>query len=548
MELFKQERAAEEQRNRDNGTPGDVDFQRMVRQYRTEQCPSEKDHFASNIKICICVRKRPISSKEIARKDFDSVTCINPYVVVHDCKFRVDGISKYLDNTSFEVDHSFHENNTTEEVYQYAVQPLVDFVIDGGRATVFAYGQTGSGKTYTMVGIQCQMADELFRVLESSTMHSYTQVFVSFFEIYGGRCQDLLNNRQRLNVREDGGGEVVVSDLMEVEADSAETLQRIIDSGNKNRTTHATESNDVSSRSHAICQIRLVNATTSKEVGRFSLIDLAGSERGADTKSHNRQRRMEGAEINKSLLALKECIRALDGNTTHVPYRGSKLTLVLKDSFTRQNSRTVMIANVSPAASSADHTLNTLRYADRIKDRGQAKRDRDMPTPPPPSSAGVSPVPPYSAPRVAPKKESPLVQAKGVISNSNIKNNISNDKDKGVRRLDQDLDDELNAEVGLDDDDEEFHKTVEDLFEEEEALLNLHMNIIQENAELLTEEGRLLQQIQSDDGDIDAYAARLENILDRKQELITILRGKLSGFRKQLIKEEMQATQRIKKY
>jgi kinesin family protein 2/24 len=405
MELFKQERAAEEQRNRDNGTPGDVDFQRMVRQYRTEQSPSEKDHFASNIKICICVRKRPISSKEIARKDFDSVTCINPYVVVHDCKFRVDGISKYLDNTSFEVDHSFHENNTTEEVYQYAVQPLVDFVIDGGRATVFAYGQTGSGKTFTMVGIQCQMADELFRVLESSTMHSYTQVFVSFFEIYGGRCQDLLNNRQRLNVREDGGGEVVVSDLMEVEADSAETLQRIIDSGNKNRTTHATESNDVSSRSHAICQIRLVNATTSKEVGRFSLIDLAGSERGADTKSHNRQRRMEGAEINKSLLALKECIRALDGNTTHVPYRGSKLTLVLKDSFTRQNSRTVMIANVSPAASSADHTLNTLRYADRIKDRGQAKRDRDMPTPPPPSSsAGVSQVTQYSSPRVAPKK------------------------------------------------------------------------------------------------------------------------------------------------
>lgn len=516
----------------------------MVKQYRTEQCPSEKDHIASSIKICICVRKRPISNKEIARKDFDSVTCINPYVVVHDCKFRVDGISKYLDNTSFEVDHSFHENNTTEEVYQYAVQPLIEFVIDGGRATVFAYGQTGSGKTYTMVGIQCQMADELFRVLESNTMHSYTQVYVSFFEIYGGRCQDLLNNRQRLNVREDGGGEVVVSDLMEVEANSAEMLQRIIDSGNKNRTTHATESNDVSSRSHAICQIRLVNAATSKEVGRFSLIDLAGSERGADTKSHNRQRRMEGAEINKSLLALKECIRALDGNTTHVPYRGSKLTLVLKDSFTRHNSKTVMIANVSPAASSADHTLNTLRYADRIKDRGQgqAKRDRDMPTPPPPTqSAGVSPVPPYSAPRAAPKKESPIVHAAGTAVNSNIK------KEKGIRRLEQDLDDDLNADIDEDVDDE-FHKTVEDIFEEEEALLNLHMNIIQENAELLTEEGRLLQQIQSDDGDIDAYAARLENILDRKQELITILRGKLLAFKKQLVKEEMISTQRIRKY
>jgi hypothetical protein len=94
-----------------------------------------------------------------------------------------------------------------------------------------------------------------------------------------------------------------------------------------------------------------------------------------------------------------------------------------------------MIANVSPAASSADHTLNTLRYADRIKDRGpgQAKRDRDMPTPPPPQSAGVSPVPPYSAPRAPPKKESPAI-----VTNSNIK------KEKGIRRLEQDLDDDLN--------------------------------------------------------------------------------------------------------
>jgi hypothetical protein len=176
-----------------------------------------------------------------------------------------------------------------------------------------------------------------------------------------------LNERQRLNVREDGAGDVVVSDLLETVTDSAEALRNVIENGNSNRTTHATESNDESSRSHAICQISL--RTNGKELGRLSLIDLAGSERGADTKSHNRQRRMEGAEINKSLLALKECIRAIDSNSSHIPYRASKLTLVLKDSFTRQKSRTVMIATVSPAASSADHTINTLRYADRIKER-----------------------------------------------------------------------------------------------------------------------------------------------------------------------------------
>jgi kinesin family member 2/24 len=192
----------------------------------------------------------------------------------------------------------------------------------------------------------------------------------------------LLNSRQRLNVREDGSGDVVVSDLVEIEAQSVQDLHSIIETGNRNRTTHATESNDESSRSHAICQIALringLKAGADNLLGRLSLIDLAGSERGADTKSHDRQRRMEGAEINKSLLALKECIRALDSQSSHVPYRASKLTLVLKDSFTNKQSRTVMIAAVSPAASSADHTINTLRYADRIKERvvgGQAAKN-----------------------------------------------------------------------------------------------------------------------------------------------------------------------------
>jgi kinesin family protein 2/24 len=368
MELAKQERLAEEQRNRESGTPGDVDFQRMIRNFREKEAPPEQTHQTSeDMKICICVRKRPINQKEIKRKDYDSVTCTNPVVIVHDCKLKVDGISKYLDNTPFEFDHTFSEFDNTDDIYLCSVQPLVDFVTQGGRATVFAYGQTGSGKTFTMQGVQKFVAEDLFALIDA--MDTPIHVLVSYFEIYGGRCQDLLNNRQRLNVREDGAGEVVVSDMLEVAADSAASLQSIIDTGNRNRTTHATESNDESSRSHAICQIALKHGSTDHLIGRFSLIDLAGSERGADTKSHNRQRRMEGAEINKSLLALKECIRALDSNSSHVPYRASKLTLVLKDSFTNRKSRTVMIATVSPAASSADHTINTLRYADRIKER-----------------------------------------------------------------------------------------------------------------------------------------------------------------------------------
>lgn len=158
MERAKVERAAEEQRNRDAGITGDVDFTRMIKQYRqSRDAPQEKRHLVSGedvkgSKITICVRKRPISQKEIRKDDNDCVTCRNPVVVVHDCKLKVDGISKYLDNSAFEFDHAFHEGDATESIYEYSVEHLVPFCLAGGRATVFAYGQTGSGKTYTMQG------------------------------------------------------------------------------------------------------------------------------------------------------------------------------------------------------------------------------------------------------------------------------------------------------------------------------------------------------------------------------------------------------------
>ena len=133
------------------------------------------------------------------------------------------------------------------------------------------------------------------------------------------------------------------------------------------RTSGVTGANADSSRSHAILQMQLKNINDSKRHGMMTFIDLAGSERGADTVDQNKQTRIDGAEINKSLLALKECIRALDLDKKHLPFRGSKLTQVLKDSFTG-NSRTTMIANISPAVSACEHTLNTLRYTERVKE------------------------------------------------------------------------------------------------------------------------------------------------------------------------------------
>ena len=221
-----------------------------------------------------------------------SVTCLHPAVWVHSAKLRVDGITKYLDHSSFAFDHAFDESTSTEEIYSHCTMPLIDFVCagGGGRATVFAYGQTGSGKTFTMGGIQTMVAEDLYLLLEEASKTNATStttdattspcslddtaVYVTFFEIYGGRIQDLLNERKRLKVLEDGKGEVQITGLEEFEAVDAEQFLSLIDAGNDKRTTHATEANDTSSRSHAICQVLLRDKKTGRLRGKLSLVDL----------------------------------------------------------------------------------------------------------------------------------------------------------------------------------------------------------------------------------------------------------------------------------
>lgn len=166
---------------------------------------------------------------------------------------------------------------------------------------------------------------------------------------------------------------------------SVEDLVQKINFGSSNRVTGVTGANLDSSRSHAILQLNIVDPE-GNVFGKISFIDLAGNERGADTYDQDKQTRIDGAEINKSLLALKECIRALDLDQKHTPFRQSKLTIVLKDSFVG-NCKTVMIGNISPSLSCCEHTLNTLRYADRVKElkkpantkvAGRSKEDQLM--------------------------------------------------------------------------------------------------------------------------------------------------------------------------
>ncbi|EGR33274.1 kinesin motor domain protein, partial [Ichthyophthirius multifiliis] len=369
MEEAKRDKEGKILENQVLGKNVDVDFQQLIKSNIFKQNQNQQQHIPSyNFKLCVCVRKRPIFQKEEQNGEIDSVSVLNPQIRVLAPKYKVDGITKYVEKYNFQFDNVFNENEDTQLIYQYSLKPLLDHILDENWViTCFAYGQTGSGKTYTMKGTQDLFVKDLF--IQSQRKGYQQKFFLSFFEIYGGKCLDLLNNKQNLIILEDKQGQVQIQNLTEKQVFSAEEMLEQIILANNERTTFATQANDSSSRSHAVCKIIIKDQKDLKQ-GQLILVDLAGSERAQDCQSNDKIRRMEGSEINKSLLALKECIRTMDKGGAHVPFRGSKLTMVLRDSFQGKNnkSKIIMIACISPCSSSTDHTINTLRYADRLKE------------------------------------------------------------------------------------------------------------------------------------------------------------------------------------
>ncbi|CAL9078958.1 unnamed protein product [Musa textilis] len=347
----------------------------------------------SNVaKIKVVVRKRPLNKKEKSRKEDDIVTVNdNACLTVHEPKLKVD-LTAYVEKHEFCFDAVLDEHVTNDEVYRVTVEPIIPTIFERTKATCFAYGQTGSGKTYTMQPLPLRAVEDIVRLLHQPFYRTQKfKLWLSYFEIYGGKLFDLLCDRRKLCMREDGRQQVCIVGLQEFEVSDVLMVKEFIEKGNAARSTGSTGANEESSRSHAILQLAIKKhrevednrrqkesneSRGGKVVGKISFIDLAGSERGADTTDNDRQTRIEGAEINKSLLALKECIRALDNDQIHIPFRGSKLTEVLRDSFVG-NSRTVMISCISPNAGSCEHTLNTLRYADsRVKSLSKSGNSR----------------------------------------------------------------------------------------------------------------------------------------------------------------------------
>lgn len=379
----------------------------------------------------------------------------------------------------YTFDNALGETCTTREVYEISTQHLVDGVMDGENATVFAYGATGTGKTHTMIGypgdpgIMVLTLIDLFRHMETRKMDSRFTVKMSYLEIYNELIKDLIEpGPEALELREDPVRGSSVSGLSVRTVKNSGEVMDLLRRGNKHRTSEHTGANEVSSRSHAVLQVwveqkdRTVDIQEQVRIGKLSLIDLAGSERASRT--NNRGLRMiEGANINRSLLSLGNCINALGEKKglSFVPYRDSKLTRLLKDSL-GGNCRTSMIATISPSVSNFEESVNTLKYANRAKNiktkvtanietvshhiakyldiiselRAEiaelrvGSRARTLPPPPPPP-----PPPPQRAPAEG-AKGAPGATAKGPPS----------DEEKGeMERLRQKINANFNARMAI---------------------------------------------------------------------------------------------------
>ncbi|XP_035898550.1 kinesin-like protein unc-104 isoform X2 [Anopheles stephensi] len=346
--------------------------------------------------VKVAVRVRPFNSREIARESkciiemAGNTTCItNPKVP--------PGSSESVKRFNYDYSYWSHdprdlEFSTQAMVYADIGEEMLQHSFDGYNVCIFAYGQTGAGKSYTMMGKQedgqegviPMICKDLFRrIQETESDDLKYSVEVSYMEIYCERVRDLLNpkNKGNLKVREHPLLGPYVEDLSKLAVTSYQDIHDLIDEGNKARTVAATNMNETSSRSHAVFTIfftqkrqdRMTSLETEK-VSKISLVDLAGSER-ADSTGAKGTRLKEGANINKSLTTLGKVISALaeiaskskkSKKADFIPYRDSVLTWLLRENL-GGNSKTAMIAAISPADINYDETLSTLRYADRAK-------------------------------------------------------------------------------------------------------------------------------------------------------------------------------------
>ena len=347
---------------------------------RTPSATSMTSSGSKNMEcVKVVVRCRPLNHKEVS--DGHS-SCIEMFPNKGLVEIKNPALGPTDPLKTFTFDAVYDCNSKQLDLYAETFAPLVDSVLDGFNGTIFAYGQTGTGKTYTMEGVKDDQSqrgvipnsfDHIFSHIAKSENQQYL-VRASYLEIYLEDVRDLLAKDQTKNLelkeRPDTG--IYVKDLSSFVCKSVSEIEHVMAVGNQNRSVGKTEMNEHSSRSHAIFIITVECSELDMEgqahirVGKLNLVDLAGSERQAKTGAVG-DRLKEATKINLSLSALGNVIAALvDGKSSHVPYRDSKLTRLLQDSL-GGNARTVMVANLGPASYNYEESVTTLRFANRAK-------------------------------------------------------------------------------------------------------------------------------------------------------------------------------------
>ncbi|KFP09875.1 Kinesin-like KIF3C, partial [Egretta garzetta] len=283
---------------------------------------------------------------------------------------------------TFTFDAVYDASSKQADLYDETVRPLIDCVLQGFNGTIFAYGQTGTGKTYTMQGAWAE--PEKRGIIPLSFEHIFTHISrsqnqqylvrASYLEIYQEEIRDLLAKDQskKLELKENPETGVYIKDLSSFVTKNVKEIEHVMNLGSQTRSVGSTNMNEHSSRSHAIFLITIECSEMGPDgeehirVGKLNLVDLAGSERQSKMGAHG-ERPKEASKINLSLSALGNVISALvDGKSTHIPYRDSKLTRLLQDSL-GGNAKTIMVATLGPASHSYDESLSTLRFANRAK-------------------------------------------------------------------------------------------------------------------------------------------------------------------------------------
>ncbi|CAL8092389.1 unnamed protein product [Calicophoron daubneyi] len=494
--------------------------------------------------VKVVIRCRPMNEREIA----DGYTkCVvldegNGTIELTNPKGRPDDPPR-----TFVFDSVYDENSQQRDMYDKTFKTLISSVLEGFNGTIFAYGQTGTGKTYTIQGVEND--PELRGVMPNSFDHIFDHIArskdaqylvrASYLEIYKEEIRDLLHRDQtkHLEIKERPDSGIYVKDLSSVLTKSIAEIQKVMNIGYQNRAVGATNMNEHSSRSHAIFIVTIECSKIGSDgenhirVGKLNLVDLAGSERQSKTHSEG-DRLKEATKINLSLSTLGNVISALvDGKSTHVPYRDSKLTRLLQDSL-GGNAKTVMVANIGPATYNYDETLNTLRYASRAKNiKNKPKINED------PKDALLR------------EYQAEIERLKSMLKNRNehITNTPRSHGRKNRSHRKRILPDgtEVEDETGDDETEEEVEK-IESFMKVQQTRLDAEKQAIMNDQSLVAEEkSRVLEELKNKERRLqeeEAQTQQLENKLRAMES--KLLRGDQSIVERTKMQEAALAQQR----